>query len=600
MFKYSGNLQTSDYEEHSARVGGFNCEVTEDLNADPDQILQYNGALGTVSCRVSDEMEPGRHNVSIVTSGEGGAAVQYRRTKQADPLTGEVWHFTSHPSVHSISASSAGTRGGALVRLEGTNFARDPRHNEVELAGVPCDVTAAALDGTWVECTTGEYNQSADAAHEPVGGAPAYASPRQVATTASAPGLELVPGGRGWTRTAYSSYLYRPSDLIDSVPPALETAQMAHILSSDEMRRSGYQWEGLFEAPHSGWYTFKFTRVDDDAWMYLSDDESPDNLHQIATMPWTSRDEFRFPGQRSEPIRLERGERRFCRVQLWEYDGKEYVSVGVEVELDDDVAIHPTALAHRGVVEVQEIKLATDVQREVHRIEVRAPEGSTWRLKMLGKDGNEYSSVPLKHDANHYDVQNAYRATRDADNGVASGCYDIVVSMEELAADETRQLLAGYRYDITIKCATASSWRPVRPEAMPGSPAMHVFPKGKGSRAGVVQGASEPLSGSFRISIDGVQSEPLGFDAGNHDVEQALLGMPGVHKVVVGRYGEPMDGASWRITFLEPHAVNVPDILVDGAGLLTGTNRSATSATLRHGSSQSIDYDPIPGDFMRA
>lgn len=75
--------------------------------------------------------------------------------------TGDVYQYTVHPTIQSLSYSTTGLRGGSPLTISGSNFATTPSDNTVLLSGVPCTVTSATA--TQLVCLPGATNASTPA-----------------------------------------------------------------------------------------------------------------------------------------------------------------------------------------------------------------------------------------------------------------------------------------------------------------------------------------------------------------------------------------------------------------------------------------------------
>ncbi len=94
----------------------------------------------------------------------------------------------------------------------------------------------------------------------------------------------------------------------------------------------GQRMRGWFLPPLTGSYTF-YVASDDSSELWLSTDETPANLRELAAVPaWTPyRDWTWFPSQRSAPVNLTAGQRYHLQVLHKEGSGGDHVSVGLDL-----------------------------------------------------------------------------------------------------------------------------------------------------------------------------------------------------------------------------------------------------------------------------
>jgi len=598
-FQYTGYLQSDDFEQHSARIGGANCDLTYELNTDPDRIQSSDWHVGMAQCTIPEGIAPGRHNFTLhtteVTSDGrgGGAAWPNSRAKQVDAQTGEVWQFTSHPHVSSVDFSVGSTEGGSLVTLSGSNFDPDMEDNTVELAGRPCAIQSVAADGTEMTCRTASF---------------AFDTPTDRNLTADETSVAamsemLVPAQRGWIRREFpATNNWNPSNVRAE---RVESGAIAIQQATFRLYRDSVDWTGFFVAPFTGTYVFKITRVDDDGWFSISNDESESGAQRVVTASSVTTDEFRSPAMRSAPIRMVAGERRFARARFVEHSGNEYMNLAVEIQ-PEGFQVHSTAMALQGIQEVQNLDLQTSVVREVHRVTVRGASSGLWRLRLVGSDGQEVNSATLPLTASANDVRDAYRNTRNAENRHPVGCTSISTSRTTINKMVDGNVVRdGYTYDLTLHCSSRNRRRPVRPVSAGGSdflraPAGTTFtlsPSSAGNLTGIVRDASEPLDGLFQLHYGNQTSDYLSYAASDWQVESAIQSFEGVDDVSVSRSGNSLDGVSWRVTFIKPWGKNFLPLIMNITRLTAGTNRRFVNSTLRDGA-QGVNYDPMPADFL--
>lgn len=312
-------------------VGGALCAVDQKLQ------IEYNGqsgstnmlsggdswwAGGTVLCRLgsgNSTTEAGRYPLHIEPRdntknglGFGQPIFTYQATQTSDllpinsqpaaggglPVSTKSIGFgvTIRPVITSVSQSSVGMGGGALLEIKGAGFST-LGHNEVRIGDVPCEIVTYEMNR--ITCLTG---------------ATATAS-----ATTVAPNV-LHPGGAGLFQQVYMQMASRTTDQNEQFityrdyysnwiywnavkgktkkwveqrvfPPGL-TPAFAEVNGDSLTSRFGYygsnvdenylqEMTGFFIPPVSANYSF-YTRGDDTVHLFLSATASPKNLTLIA------------------------------------------------------------------------------------------------------------------------------------------------------------------------------------------------------------------------------------------------------------------------------------------------------------------------------
>ena len=97
---------------------------------------------------------------------------------------------------------------------------------------------------------------------------------------------------------------------------------------SDVGNHYGQRLRGFIEAPASGDYVF-WISSDDNGRLYLSSDEDPQNIIEIAGVPgWTNPREWgKYPEQQSSPVTLEEGKRYYIMALMKENEGGDNLAV---------------------------------------------------------------------------------------------------------------------------------------------------------------------------------------------------------------------------------------------------------------------------------
>ena len=90
----------------------------------------------------------------------------------------------------------------------------------------------------------------------------------------------------------------------------------------------GQRMHGYIEAPETGDYVF-WIASDDNGVLYLSTDDDPGNIVEIASVPgWTnSREWLKYPEQQSTSIMLEEGKRYYIKALMKEHEGGDNLAV---------------------------------------------------------------------------------------------------------------------------------------------------------------------------------------------------------------------------------------------------------------------------------
>ena len=169
----------SSWDKIVVSLGGNTCNADE---LDIDNRL--TSRKERLDCRLVDMAEPGIANVTInvlpvamndeecpnflcvsdsVTHGYG---IGYLTLQDYDDVavpfvdidTGVPYDFVLYPQVEAVEPARGGARGGNVLTLRGTGFARVAERNAVLVDGVPCQVLAVKTEGTGAMSLTCEVS----------------------------------------------------------------------------------------------------------------------------------------------------------------------------------------------------------------------------------------------------------------------------------------------------------------------------------------------------------------------------------------------------------------------------------------------------------
>eukprot|EP00035_Acanthoeca_spectabilis_P007825 m.144226 g.144226 ORF g.144226 m.144226 type:complete len:4359 (-) comp14100_c0_seq10:3061-16137(-) len=538
------------------------------------------------ACTLPDELEGGRYNYTVEVApsrnyGFGNAKFFERSSSSSGSrdivsVTESGAHvLTVYPVITSLSAQASGALGGHTVSINGHGFSETCSSNSVELAGAPCAV---------IECSTSTIRCI-------------------VANSSTALSSGPYPGTTGLTERmwlTFPSTMNFETSISSYSTPNGETVAVDGVVTTDLPSSSRYSSEqvGVFVAPHTANYRF-WVLGDDHAQVELNrGGDDPAGLQVVASLSGSSSTSSsvytntytRQSSQKSAPIALVAGQRYAFRSRHANRGGAGYVQAAVEILGAPASAIHPQY--HR-VNERQEVIMTSTLVRQMQRIVVHNTSGGTIDL-LGGSEGRYNFSVS---------PSGSLSGASTAVDRVVSRCsrFTITTDTTQWASVGTLIINVQYRCTPSTVNGIAQPWPLLRISTQGLAP----FATGRRVNGLVqnVQNPTDPLSGSFTISLAGVShpSATVAYTTSQSTLASrlrtALRGFATVQDVRVTASGDLSYAPRFVVDFLVPQAFNFPPIEFDLTST-RGTNASVMVSTEQNGSPGSILYDPIPARFL--
>ncbi|EDQ93048.1 uncharacterized protein MONBRDRAFT_22411 [Monosiga brevicollis MX1] len=539
-----GYLRGITADEFELRLNGTLLETAYESD---DVISTSSWNTGRYDA-VVPSMTAGYYNVSFLVNRQdsswgAGFSANYNSVWLAHKNT--TYDFEVHPVVSALSASAAGTLGGALLTVYGDGFDADAcvENNVVSVAGVNC--VPVACTNTEITCRL-----------EAVVGVPESDLPRGLAGSIFSNSLGT------WTPA--------PAEVFN-----FTQTSGAHHYMRDFDTQYRQVLEGYFVPEATGDHRF-FCQGDDRCYFDISTDESVENMTDsvaystYATSYWNSNNQI------SDPIPLVAGRRYRCRIRHIQYGGGDFFKVGMHVS-SPDVVLSPNEILHESLRERQIIEFTSDVVREQHELVFNNVYNGTFYLTL---DGQWTTAVDLDSPS----------ALADAFEDI-SDCGSISASEAAGLVPNQRRIIITYSCPTTMARDLPQIYTSADASLTPANRSLPVSYRVNRYRA-----ASEPIRGTYQLGYKGNWTRPLAYSCDAGCALDALIEVSELQEISGGSSGNSQDGMTLTFSIYLPTG-NLSQIEVNSSGL-TGANVTARAYTQEHGAHE-LFHEIIPGRYFR-